>query len=88
MEFSSLSLLKDLEMEITRALKTVMVNVNGKHHRPLGAISNIPLKIHDCIIPMDAIVTDADSYATIVSNDWLQKTKAVLDYNNNIMTIE
>ena len=51
-------------------------------------VSDIPLKIHDCIIPMDAIVTDADSYAAIVGNDWLRKTKAVLDYNNNIMTIE
>ncbi|PKC52007.1 hypothetical protein RhiirA1_482476, partial [Rhizophagus irregularis] len=33
----SLSLLKDLDMEITRASKTVMVNVNGERRRPLGA---------------------------------------------------
>ena len=37
---------------------------------------------------MDAIVTDANSYSTIVGNDWLRKTKAVLDYNNNRMTIK
>ncbi|GET04037.1 hypothetical protein GLOIN_2v1448689 [Rhizophagus clarus] len=60
----SLSLLKDLDMEITKASKTVMVNMN------------------------DAIVTDTNSYAAIVSNDWLRKIKAILDYNNNLMTIE
>lgn len=84
----SLSLLKDLEMEITRASKTVMVNVNGERRRPLGAVSDMPLKIQGCVIPMDAIVTEADSYAAIVGNDWLRKTKAVIDYDNNMMTIK
>ena len=84
----SLSLLKDLEMEITRASKTVMINVNGERRRPLGAVSDIPLKILNCIIPMDAIVTDAESYAAIVGNDWLRKTKAVIDYDNNKMIIK
>ena len=84
----SLSLLKDLDMEITKASKTLMVNVNGEKRRPLGAVTDIPLKINGCIIPMDAIVTDANSYAAIVGNDWLRKTKAVLDYNNNTMAIK
>ena len=84
----SLSLLKDLEMEITQASKTVMVNVNGERRRPLGAVTNVPLKIHDRTIPMDAIVTDANSYAAIVGNDWLRKTKALLDYDNNVMIIK
>jgi hypothetical protein len=37
---------------------------------------------------MDAIVTETDSYSAIVGNDWLRKTKAVLDYDNNVMTIK
>ncbi|CAB4421455.1 unnamed protein product [Rhizophagus irregularis] len=37
---------------------------------------------------MDAILTDADSYAAIVGNDWLRKTKAILDYDNDTMTIK
>ncbi|EXX55029.1 hypothetical protein RirG_229060 [Rhizophagus irregularis DAOM 197198w] len=37
---------------------------------------------------MDAIVTEADSYSAIVENDWLRKTKAIIDYNNNKMVIE
>jgi hypothetical protein len=84
----SLSLLKDLEMEITQASKTVMVNVNGERRRPLGAVTNLPLKIHGCIIPMDAIVTDANSYSAIVGNDWLRKTKAILNYDSNVMVIK
>jgi hypothetical protein len=75
-------------MEITKVSKTVMVNVNSERQRPLGAITNLPLRIHDCIIPMDAIITDANLYSAIVRNDWLRKTKAILDYNNNLMTIE
>ena len=35
----SLALLKDLDMEITQASRTVMVNVNGERRRPLGAVS-------------------------------------------------
>ena len=84
----SLALLKDLDMEITRASKTVMVNVNSERRRPLGAVSDIPLKIRECIIPMDAIVTEADSYAAIVGNDWLRKTKAIIDYDANTMVIK
>ncbi|GES95431.1 activity-regulated cytoskeleton-associated protein isoform X1 [Rhizophagus clarus] len=84
----SLVLLKDLQMEITRASKTVMVNVNGKQRRPLGAVSAIPLNIMGQIIPMDAIVTDADSYAAIVGNDWLRKTKANIDYGTNKLTLK
>ncbi|GES92926.1 retroviral-like aspartic protease 1 [Rhizophagus clarus] len=84
----SLTLLKDLQMEITRASKTVMVNVNGERRRPLGAVSAIPLNIMGRIIPMDAIVTDADSYAAIVGNDWLRKTKANIDYGTNELTLK
>jgi hypothetical protein len=29
-----------------------------------------------CVIPMDVIVTEADSYSAIVGNDWLRKIKA------------
>ncbi|GET04439.1 hypothetical protein RCL_jg7850.t1 [Rhizophagus clarus] len=40
------------------------------------------------IILMDAIVTDADSYAAIVGNDWLRKTKANIDYGTNELTLK
>ncbi|EXX59955.1 gag-pol fusion protein [Rhizophagus irregularis DAOM 197198w] len=82
----SLSLLKDLDMEITQASKTIMVNVNGERRRPLGAVTNIPLMIQGLTIPMDAIVTDADSYSAIVGNDWLRKTKAEVPHH--IVSIE
>ena len=74
-------------MEITRASKTLMVNVNGERRRPLGAVSDIPLKIQECTIPMEAIVTEADSYSAIVGNDWLRKVKAKVDYEEGLMTL-
>src|SRR2546423_8461297 len=83
----SLALLKDLDMEITTASKTAIVNVNAELQRPLGAASDIPLKIRECIIPMDAIVTEADSYAPIVANAWLRKLKAVIDYDPTTMVL-
>lgn len=84
----SLNLLRDLDMEITHASKTLMVNVNGEKRRPLGAVSDIPLKIQECIIPMEAIVTEADSYAAIIGNDWLRKVKAKVDYEEGLMSFK
>lgn len=84
----SLALLKDLDMEITKASRTVMVNVNGERRRPLGAVSEIPLVVMGQIIPMDAIVTDANSYSAIVGNDWLRKTKAAINMNNHSMVLQ
>jgi hypothetical protein len=84
----SLNLLKELDMEITHASKTLMVNVNGERRRPLGAVNDIPLKIEGHMIPMSAIVTEADSYSAIVGNDWLRKSKALIDYYNNEMILK
>jgi len=83
----SLNLLKDLDMEITQASRTVMINVNGERRRPLGAVSDIPLEIAGQIIPFDAIITESNSYSAIVGNDWLRKTKANINYKDNTMTI-
>ncbi|CAI2200832.1 2220_t:CDS:1, partial [Funneliformis geosporum] len=35
----SLKLLKELDMEIDKASKTIMVNVNGERRRPLGMVT-------------------------------------------------
>src|ERR1044072_7313508 len=78
----SLFLLKDLGFEIDRPSNMVMVNINGERQRPLGAVTKVPLNIQERIIPFNAIVTEADSYSGIVSNDWLRKTKAKIDYEN------
>ena len=83
----SVSLLRDLDMEISRPSNTVMVNVNGERRRPLGAVTKIPLKIQGRLIPFNAIVTEADSYSAIVGNDWLRKTKARIDYEDCTMTL-
>ena len=84
----SLSLMKDLDMEITHPSKTIMVNVNGERRRPLGAIEDVPLKIKGTVVPMNVIVTTSDTYAAIVGNDWLRKVKASIDMNNHKMVMQ
>src|SRR5215216_6321515 len=83
----SLKLLKDLDMKITQVLKTIMVNVNAEKRRPLGAVTKIPLKINNHIIPFDAVITEAESYAAIVENDWLKETQAIIDYRKGLLTL-
>src|ERR1043165_6212495 len=83
----SLSLLKDLGLEIDRSSNMMMVNVNEKRRRPLGVVTKISLNVKGRIIPFNAIVTEANSYSAIVSNDWLRKTKTKIDYENQQMII-
>ncbi|CAI2177166.1 7957_t:CDS:2 [Funneliformis geosporum] len=61
----------DLDIEITQALKAIMVNVNGEKRRPLGAITKIPLKINNHIIPFDnkSLNTATEIAFTTLLND-------------------
>src|SRR4051794_36747301 len=64
-----------------------MVNINGEKRRPLGAVTGIPLKIAGHVIPFDAVITEADSYAAIVGNDWLKEAQAIINYRKGLLTL-
>ncbi len=83
----SCRLLEDLKIRIDRPSTTMMINVNGERKRPLGEVSNFPITIQDITVPIDVVVTEADSYSAIVGNDWLSKVKANIDYETSTMTI-
>lgn len=83
----SYALLKELGMQIQKESKTIMINVNGERRKPMGMVTNIPLRIMGKIISFDAIVTETNSYDAIVGNDWLEKTDAEISYRNKIMTL-
>ena len=83
----SAALMEELGMECNAVSNTIMVNVNGERRRPLGKVTNVPLRIMGKIISFDAIVTRTDSYDAIVGNDWLEKTDAEISYKNKIMTL-
>ena len=64
-----------------------MINVNGERRKPIGMVTNIPLRIMRKIISFDVIVTETNSYDAIVGNNWLKKTDAEISYRNKIMTL-
>ena len=74
-------------MQIQKESKTIMINVNGERRKPMGMVTNIPLRIMGKIISFDVIVTEINSYDAIVGNDWLEKTDAEISYRNKIMTL-
>ena len=74
-------------MEINKPADILMININGEKKRPLGIVNNIPIEIHGEVIPIDAIVTESNSYTVLVGTDWLAKTKARLNFNNSTMTL-
>lgn len=64
-----------------------MVDVNGGKRRSLGKVKDLPISIKGTIIPIDMDVSEANNYSIIVGNDWLTKTKGILDFNHGIMTL-
>ncbi|PKC52821.1 hypothetical protein RhiirA1_404711, partial [Rhizophagus irregularis] len=83
----SCQLLKDLKIPIDRLSTTMMINVNGERKRPLGEVLNFPITIQDITVPINVVVTEAESYAAIVGNDWLSKVRANIDYETAAMNI-
>ncbi|PKB97166.1 hypothetical protein RhiirA5_384851, partial [Rhizophagus irregularis] len=81
----SCQLLKDLKIPIDRPSTTMMINVNGERKRPLGEVLNFPITIQDVTVPINVVVTEAESYAAIVGNDWLSKVRANIDYESSTM---
>ncbi|PKC00129.1 hypothetical protein RhiirA5_403357 [Rhizophagus irregularis] len=83
----SCQLLKDLKIPIDRPSTTMMINVNGERKRPLGEVLNFPITIQDITVPINVVVTEAESYAAIVGNDWLSKVRANIDYESSTMNL-
>ena len=65
----SYQLLNALGIAIDYSLTILMINVNGKWKRPLGEVLNFPITTKNITILIDAVVTDATTYSTIVGND-------------------
>ncbi|CAG8757391.1 6824_t:CDS:2 [Rhizophagus irregularis] len=64
-----------------------MINVNGERKRPLGEVLNFPITIQDITVPINVVVTEAESYAAIVGNDWLSKVRANINYESSTMNL-
>jgi predicted aspartyl protease len=65
-----------------------LVDVNGGKKRSLGKIRNLPINIKGTTIPVDVDVSESMNYTVIVGNDWLTKTKGIIDFSHRIMELE
>ena len=79
--------LSELGVHIDRPSTTSMVNVNGEKKMPMGEVLNFPITVQEIEVPINVVVTEAETYSVIVGNDWLRKVKANIDYETSTMTM-
>ncbi|CAG8625956.1 15422_t:CDS:2, partial [Acaulospora morrowiae] len=69
----TMQLLKKLKVKPERSSIIKIISVHGESKRALSEISNFPFNVGGNEIPVDVVVTDANSYQALVGNDWLSK---------------
>ena len=83
----SKALLDRLGWGIEEATKMTFVVADGATATPLGKVRQVPVRFGGTTIPIDVIVTQTTSYDIILGNDWLAKSRAVIDLNAEKMKI-
>ena len=71
--------LKSQNIQIQRKSNISMIDINGQSKQPLGAVDDLPITINGIIIPTQADVTEARTYAIVVGMDFLHKINANID---------
>ena len=74
--------LDEIGITIDEPSSIKMVDINGGKKRSLGKVKNLPINIKGTTIPIDVDVSESKNYSVIVGNDWLTKTKGVIDFDN------
>ena len=73
--------LNKIEQKIEKPSTIKMVDVNRGKQQSLGKIRNLPINVKVTIISIDVEVSEAADYTVIVGNDWLTKTKRIIDFS-------
>ena len=84
---ASKSFLDSIGIKIDEPSSIKMVDINGGKKRSLGKVKNLSINIKGTIIPIDVDVSEANTYSVIVGNDWLTKTKGVIDFDHRVLTL-
>src|SRR6266496_3291149 len=58
--------LSKLGIHIDRPSTTSMVNVNGEKKMPMGEVLNFPITVQEIEVPINVVVTEAETYSVIV----------------------
>ncbi|KAG9305208.1 hypothetical protein G9A89_010716 [Geosiphon pyriformis] len=80
--------LKAIGKKIDESFTQPMTNIHGDKKKGLGIAKAIPVHINGISIETDMEVFKAKEYTIIVGNEWLKKTKALLDYELCELTIK
>ena len=82
------TLLNNLGYNIARSSKLIIVTANGHRVRALGAVDNLPIQLNNTIIASTVNVISSKDNVLILGNDWLKKVQAVINYNEQMVTIQ
>ena len=64
------------------------MDVNGRKKRALGIIRDVPISLDGlCTTKINLQVSDATTYKVILGNDWLVKTRAIVDLSREHMLV-
>ncbi|KAG9289298.1 hypothetical protein G9A89_007859 [Geosiphon pyriformis] len=69
-----------LGCRIDRAVSTCIITADRTTKTPIGEIDDFLFEVNNIIISIKVLVIEATQYQALVGNDWLSKTKAILDW--------
>ncbi|CAG8703864.1 9793_t:CDS:2, partial [Acaulospora morrowiae] len=89
----TMQLLKKLRVTPERSSTIKMINVHGESKRALGEISNFPFNVGGVEVPVDVVVTDANSYQALellnqlfAYNEWDDSSQLLNSMENDSMS--
>ncbi|CAG8598244.1 10377_t:CDS:2 [Diversispora eburnea] len=65
---------------VERPFTISIISIHDESKRAVGEIFNFLFEVGGCQIPIDVIVTDAQTYQVIIRNDWFSKVKTNIDW--------
>ncbi|KAG9294998.1 hypothetical protein G9A89_017792 [Geosiphon pyriformis] len=69
-----------LSYQVDRAASARIITADGTTRMLIGKIDNFPIEVNSIITPIKVLVMEATQYQALVSNNWLVKTNAVLNW--------
>ncbi|KAG9293524.1 hypothetical protein G9A89_005527 [Geosiphon pyriformis] len=65
-----------------------IITANGITKTPIDKIDDFPIEVNGIIVLIKVLVMEATQYQALVGNDWLFKTKAMLDWTTQELQIK
>jgi hypothetical protein len=79
--------LNRLGWNIEGPTETTLVIADGSESIPLGVMYDVPITFGDVTVTINMQVTNSTSYEIIISTNWLEKAKAIINMSSNRMQI-